>query len=75
MKKKKTGYYSDRIKIRRKRDNGFIGGYRTIYKDNYVKVKILGRKTVESPNCYWVEFLIELPNKQTKVVNDSELFI
>ena len=72
----KTAYYNDRIMVKKKKGRSFIpGGYKTTYKDNFVKVKILGTTCRHSPSgSYHYFYLIELPDKSRQEVYREGLF-
>lgn len=71
--KNKTAYFNDRIKISKKKDKSFLGGYRTKYKSNFIAVNILGKKV--APNGIY--YLIALPPNHIirKEVHESELYL
>ena len=71
---KKRAYYNDRKVIKRKRDGGFLSGYKTTYKDNYVKVEVLGENIQSTSSHTFYCYLIRLPNKKLKEVYKSDLY-
>lgn len=69
----KIAYYNDRKLVKREKDKGFLGGYKSTYEDNYVKVKVLGKNISGPYNSAY--YLVEFPNKKIKEVLKSDLFI
>ena len=73
---KNKAYYNDRKVVKKTRDKGFLGGYKTTYKDKYIVVNVLGeRKGYDSYNYeHYTMCLIEMPNGKKKEVNKKEIF-
>ena len=63
--------FNDRKKVSRKKDSTFLGGFKITYQDNYIQVKVVGKREILDSTYY----LIELPDKTKKEVSKTELFI